>query len=152
VGSGDRTLQVWDAAEWKWLVQLPQMAGEPVTGAAFSPDGESLAFLTAGENERAVRVWRTEFAPEPKEGDPNAPRLRNGRRSRVRSTCGPASRRWRWPGRKAREPPQRGGAHGSDVRGLHRQDGPVLNNTGNFLQTLNGHRDWVYAVAVSPTG
>ena len=61
-GSADKTARIWKTDTWKEEFQLPVQITEPVSGVAFATEGDLLAFAVGGQEERSIRVWRTEGA------------------------------------------------------------------------------------------
>ena len=129
-GSADKTVRLWDTATWKQTLQLPQTLTEVVTGVAFAPEGDMLAYTVNGPEERAIRVWRP--------GNANAPALT---RPFDMGTCLPLAVTF--------EPQP---THSRMVVACTDKTVRVVGPGGNVLNTLTGHSDWVYAVAASSDG
>ena len=129
-GSADKTVRLWDTATWKQTLQLPQTLTEAVTGVAFAPEGDMLAFTVNGSEERAIRLWRP--------GNANAPALT---RPFDMGTCLPLAVTF--------EPQP---SHSRMLVACTDKTVRVVGPGGNVLNTLSGHSDWVYAVAASPDG
>jgi len=133
-GSADKTVRLWDTAAWKQTLQLPGPGGTPlteaVTGVAFSPEGDMLAYTVNGPEERAIRLWRP--------GNANAPALT---RPFDMGTCLPLGVTF--------EPQP---SHSRMVVACTDKTVRVVGPGGNVLNTLSGHSDWVYAVAASSDG
>jgi WD40 repeat protein len=133
-GSADKTVRLWDTATWKQTLQLPGPGGTPpteaVTGVAFAPEGDMLAFTVNGPEERAIRLWRP--------GNANAPALT---RAFDMGTCLPLAVTFEL------QP-----SHSRMVVGCTDKTVRVVGTGGNVISTLSGHTDWVYAVAASPDG
>jgi WD40 repeat protein len=122
----DKTVRVWETANWSQRVQLPKDLTEPVNGVAFSPENDLLAFAVAGNDERAVRTWRTQNTVQqtrPFDTGTCLPLALTyiSRPSRLLTACNDTTLR-------------------------------LIGPNGNTLATLSGHTDWVYAVAASPDG
>ena len=149
--SADRTSNVWEVGAWTKLVNLPPVVTEPVRGVAFSPDSDIMVFAVGGEDDRAVRIWRTEVV-RPPEQETEAARAR--RKSLLQNTR-PASTGAGIPfgvgfGVVAGTQPL-----ASRVRmyvPCSDKTIKVMNATGGVLATLSGHQDWVYAAVLSPDG
>jgi WD40 repeat protein len=129
-GSADKTVRLWDTATWKQTLQLPQTLTEAVTGVAFAPEGDMLAFSVNGPEERAIRSWRP--------GNANAPALT---RPFDMGTCLPLAVTF--------EPQP---SHSRMVVACTDKTVRVVGPGGNVLNTLTGHSDWIYAVAASSDG
>lgn len=56
--SADRTSIVWEAGTWKRLYRLDEK--EPVQAAAFSPDGQLVLNVLAGEDDKVLRLRKRE--------------------------------------------------------------------------------------------
>jgi len=145
-GSADKTVRVWDTSNWSERVQLPQNLTDPVSGVAFSPEGDLLAFAVGGNDERSLRIWRTQNAAIVP--DPARPYLFNQMvqtRPFDTGTCVPLAVTF-IKANAATKTPSRMLAACTD--NTLRMIGPA----GNTLATMTGHTDWVYAVAASPDG
>lgn len=55
-GSGDGSIKIWQAGDWKELADLRGHNGN-VFSVAFSPDGK---FLASGSNDSTIKIWRVE--------------------------------------------------------------------------------------------
>ncbi len=141
-GSSDQTVQVWDTTTWTSRMQLPQPATGEISGVAFSPENDLLAFAVNGADERAIRVWRSQNAfvevDSSRPGRANA--LRQTRAFDL-GTCMPLAVTF-----VSAKPHSRMLASCADktIR--------VIGPGGNQFPALAGHADWVYTVAASPDG
>lgn len=138
-GSADKTVGIWDTKTWKSLMQLPLTPTGAVNSVAFSPEGDILAWAS---EEHAVRLWRTQNAFV--EMDTSRP----GRRNALLQTrpidtggCTPLGVAW------VKTP-----ARGRIVVACDDRTVRMMGPAGNQPMTLQGHGDWVYAVAASPDG
>jgi WD40 repeat protein len=164
-GSGEETVQVWDAADGAELLTLTGHTG-PVWAVAHSPDGTRIA---TGAADGTLKIWDATAGTELA--------TLTGHHGRVRAVS------WRpdgtrivsgsdedqtlriWDAAAGGEPPTRGGhtkivdavawspdgsrvVSGSDDTTLKIWD----TTTGTELATLTGHADEVWAVAWSPDG
>jgi WD40 repeat protein len=101
-----------------------------------------LAFTVGGNDERAVRIWRTQGAFS--EIDSSRPGARNQiMQTRVMDTgaCMPLALAWLKAAQRSR---MLVACADKTVR--------VMGPNGNALATLAGHADWVYAVTSLPDG
>lgn len=140
-GSADKTVKVWDTANWTERVQLPQNVTDAVNGVAFSPEGDLLAFAVGGNDERAIRIWRTQNAAIVP--DPAKPYLLNQMlqtRPFDTGTCLALAVTFV----KASPSRMLAACNDNTVR--------MLGANGNTIATMAGHTDWVYAVAASADG
>jgi WD40 repeat protein len=142
-GSLDKTVRVWDTATWKVLYQLPQTLTDAVNGAAFSPEGDLLAFAVGGLDEHAIRTWRPQNAFV--ELDPSRPGQRNTlmqTRPVDLGVCLPLSVAF-----------VKAQPHSRMLVGCTDKTVRVLGAPGgNTIASTPGHNDWVYTVAASPDG
>jgi WD40 repeat protein len=137
-GSTDRTVQIWDTGDWKPIVSLPQTVTEPVGGVAFSTDGTSLNFITAGPEERAIRVWRPDVL-EQKEVNGRKP---NTKFTRPFDTGSCLAQGIAWAG----------GARPRLLLACTDKTVRAVNANGGWLATMSGHQDWVYTVVSNADG
>jgi centriolar protein POC1 len=60
--SEDATVKIWDVREGRLLFTVHGHAG-PISQAAFSMEGNSSLFATAGAEDQTVMVWKSNLAP-----------------------------------------------------------------------------------------
>jgi WD40 repeat protein len=146
----DRSAQVWLTDAWKPLTRLPENPTGPVNAVAFSPDNSLLVLAVGGADdpERAIRIWRSENADEPK----NMTAVQATRRATLLRQTRPVDVGPGIPAGLAFSPP---GAGSKQLRLLVPTSDKVikvLNQNGGVLATLAGDTDWVDAVAVNADG
>jgi len=123
-GGADRTSQVWEVGTWKSVVKMQQSG--TVKDLAFSPDGALLAVAVGGPNDRVVRIQN---------------------RDNPRQTSQMAT----------------GAGMPLDVVWTAKPNRLYVSCSDNTVKifdmakrrlaaTLSGHKDWVYAIALSPDG
>jgi len=146
--SADRTVQIWDTKVWKSILRLPQTLTDVVNGVAFSPEGDLLAFAVGGDDERAIRLWRTQNAFV--EVDSSRPGQRNAivqTRPLDTGACLPLAVAWIKPPLGAAA-----AARSRLVAGCADNTLKLMGPGGNVFATMTDHTDWVYVVAASPDG
>ena len=140
--SADKTASIWKTDTWKEEFQLPVQITEPVSGVAFSTEGDLLAFAVGGPEERSIRLWRTEGAF--REIDSSRPGARNQvmqTRPMDTGACLPLAVTF-----------VKALPHSRMVVGCTDKTVRVMGPGGNTFANAPGHADWVYAVAASPDG
>ena len=148
----DRSAQIWTTNPWKPLARIPENSTGPVNAVSFSPDGTVLILAVGGsdsaEIERAIRIWRTDVAEEPKNMTP-AQAMR--RATQLRATRAvdvgpgiPTGIAWSAPGNGAKVPRLLVSLSDKTIR--------ILNQGGGYMSALAGDTEWADAVAVNPDG
>ncbi|HZW32080.1 MAG TPA: c-type cytochrome domain-containing protein [Isosphaeraceae bacterium] len=120
--SRDKTCKVFDLEKKESLVTFPGHA-QPVYTIAFAPDGKSVA--SGGEDSR-IRIWNPD---------------NDGRQVREMGGFGGTVFRLRYA------PDGQTLVACSADKAVH-----VFKSTGSSLRKLQGHQDWIYALAVSRDG
>jgi WD40 repeat protein len=120
----DRTVRVWETATSR-EVQAPKLHGDPISGVAFSPDGN----YVASSDRLVLRIWDTTTGQE------------------LHSLERPAAFWEASAGPVAFSPDSRLVASGSRFTALIWEIG-----TGRLVHTIAGHAGSVTAVAFSPDG
>lgn len=148
--STDRTAQVWVTDGWKPLTRIPENPTGPVNSVAFSPDGTMLilAIGSSDDAERAIRVWRTDAADEPK----NMTAAQATRRANLLKVTRPIDVGPGIPAGLAFSAPGAGSKAVRLLVPLSDKTIKVLNQNGGLMSTLAGDTDWVDSVAVNPDG
>ena len=150
--SADRSAHIWTGDPWKSLARIPENSAGPVNAVAFSPDGTLLILAVGGSDstdvERAIRIWRTEVAEEPKNMTPQqamrrATQLRATRAVDVGPGI-PTGLMWSAPGAGNKVPRLLVPLSDKTIR--------VLNQNGGVMSTMAGDTDWVDSVAVNADG
>ena len=148
----DRSAEVWTTAPWKPLARIPENSTGPVNGVAFSPDGTLLVLAVGGTDssdvERAIRIWRTDVADEPKNMTPQQAMRRATQLRATRAVdVGPGI-----PTGLAFSASGAGSKAARLLVPLSDKTVRILNQNGGFLSTLAGDTDWVDSVAVNADG
>ena len=130
-GSHDKTVKVWDAASGRLLRSLDGHT-DWVRAVAVSPDGR---FIVSGSNDKTVKVWEAASG--------RLLRSLDGHTDWVYAVAVSPDGRFivSGSGRTVK-------VWGAEGKGLLR----MLFTSGRLLRSLEGHRGWVRAVAVSPDG
>jgi WD40 repeat protein len=146
--SADRTAVVWFTENWKPLTRIPDNPLAPATAVAFSPDGTLLMLATGGDDEHAVRIWRTEVAEIPKNETPQQMARRTGLLHQARpSDVGPGL-----PTALAFITLPSGNPRMRLLVSSSDKVIKILNQNGGQISTLAGDTDWVDSVAASADG
>ena len=155
--SADRTAQVWTigraaTAAFAPLTRIPENPTGPVNAVAFSPDSTLLIMAIGSSDsadaERAIRIWRTEAADEPKKVTPQLA----ARRATLLHATRPVDVGPGVPFGLAFSAPGAGSKVLRLLVPLSDKTIRVLNQNGGFMSTLAGDTDWAEAVAVNVDG
>ncbi|MBI4906659.1 MAG: WD40 repeat domain-containing protein [Acidobacteria bacterium] len=135
--SADGTVRIYDAATFKEILQIPQTPTDPISGLAFSPDNETLAFAVGGANEHSLRLWRVAnaFATV----DPTRPGQRNALMQTRPFDTGPCLPLAVIFTKLQNRPRPIAACADNTVA--------VLATNGGVTAKLAGHKDWVYTAA-----
>jgi len=130
---------LWETTTWKEHLRLSQPSPAPIHAIAMSQEGDLLAYASAGTEEHAVRIWRTQNAFV--QIDSTRPGQRNAlvqTRAFETGACTPLALAFTTARRIA--------VACSD------QTVRIMGPNGNVFATLTGHADWVYTVTASSDG
>ncbi len=140
-GSQDGTVRIWDTGTYKEILRLPQTPGDAVTGLAFSPDKEQLAFSVGGVTEHALRMWRVANAFQEMNARPGQRNAMMQTRLFDTGACLPLG--VAFAKMQTRVSPVAACADNSVT---------VVGPNGGVTAKLAGHKDWVYTVAANKDG